>query len=59
MVLGEKWFIHLRIYATNLEEQFMEFNWQGRHYKLYGDERFTLKKNKLPPIEKLHFTIET
>jgi hypothetical protein len=52
MVLGAEWLIQLGSYATNLEEQFMEFNWQGQHYKLYGVEGSTLKKNQLPPTEK-------
>lgn len=30
----------------NLEEQFMEFNWKGKHYKLYGVKSSTLKKCK-------------
>ena len=36
IVLGAKWLIQLGSYTTNLEEQFPECNWQGRHYKLYG-----------------------
>jgi hypothetical protein len=33
---------------------------QGQHYKLYGVEGSTLKKNQLPPNrKKLHFTTET
>ena len=36
VVLGAEWLIQLGCYTTNLEEQFMEFNWQGRHYKLNG-----------------------
>lgn len=35
MVLGVEWLMQLGTYATNLEEQFMEFKWQGRNYKLY------------------------
>jgi hypothetical protein len=49
MVLSADWLIQLGSYATNLEEQFMEFNWQGQPYKLYGFEGSTLKKNQLPP----------
>jgi hypothetical protein len=55
MVLGAKWLIQFGSYATNLEEQFMEFNWQGQHSKLYGGEGSTLKKNQLPPTEKTSF----
>jgi hypothetical protein len=36
MVLGEKWLVPLGTYATNLQEQFMEFKWKGKSYKLYG-----------------------
>jgi hypothetical protein len=36
MVLGAKWLMQLGTYATNLQEQFMEFKWQGKNYKLYG-----------------------
>jgi hypothetical protein len=36
MVLGEEWLMQMGTYATNLQEQFMEFKWQGKNYKLYG-----------------------
>jgi hypothetical protein len=36
MVLGAEWLVQLGTYATNLQEQFMEFKWQGKSYKLYG-----------------------
>jgi hypothetical protein len=52
MVLGAKWLMQLGSYTTNLEEQFMEFNWQGQHYKLYGVEGSTLKKNQLQLIKR-------
>jgi hypothetical protein len=49
MVLHVEWLMKLGTYTTNLEEQFMEFNWKGQHYKLYGS---TLKKGELQPIKK-------
>jgi hypothetical protein len=58
MVLGAEWLIQLGSYATNLEEQFMEFNWQGQHYKLYGVKGSTLKKNQLPPTEKNFISLQ-
>jgi len=36
--------MQLGSYTTNLEEQFMEFNWQGQRYKSYSFEAFTLEK---------------
>jgi hypothetical protein len=53
MVLGAEWLMQLGTYTTNLEEQFMEFNWQGQHYKLYGVEGSTLKKNELQLMKKM------
>jgi hypothetical protein len=35
MVFGGEWLIQLGTYATKLLEQFMEFKWQGKNYKLY------------------------
>lgn len=36
MVLGAEWLSQLGTYATNLKEQFMEFNWEEQSYKLHG-----------------------
>ena len=36
MMLGAKWLMQLGIYASNLEEQFTEFPWQGQHYNHMG-----------------------
>ena len=36
MVLGAEWLIQLGTYATNLQEQYIEFRWKGNNYKLYG-----------------------
>ena len=44
VVLGAEWLIQLGSYTTNLEEQFMEFNWQGRHHKLYGVNASSFKE---------------
>jgi hypothetical protein len=52
MVLGVEWLIQLRSYTKNLEKQLMEFNWQGKHYKLCGVEGSTLKKNQLQLTKK-------
>ena len=35
MLLGAEWLMQLGTYTTKFEEQFMKFNWQGQHYKLY------------------------
>jgi hypothetical protein len=43
MVLGTKWLIQLCTYATNLQEQFMEFKWHRKDYKLGGLEIFCHK----------------
>jgi len=40
MVLGAEWLSQLGTYATNLNEQFMEFNWEEKSYKLHGIDRF-------------------
>jgi len=47
IVLGAKCLMWLGSYTTNLDERFMEFNWQGQHYKLYGFEASTLKKTQI------------
>jgi hypothetical protein len=52
MVLGTEWLIQLATYTTNLEKQFMEFNWKGQNYKLYGAESSTLKKGELKLMKK-------
>jgi hypothetical protein len=44
MALGAEWLMQFGTYTTNLEEQFMKFNWQGQHYKLYGVESSHRKK---------------
>jgi hypothetical protein len=36
MVLGAEWLMQLGTYATNLQQQFMEFKWQGKNYNEYG-----------------------
>jgi hypothetical protein len=38
IVLGVERLIQLGTYATNLQEQFMEFKWQGKNYKVYGSK---------------------
>jgi hypothetical protein len=40
--------MQLCIYATNLEDQFMEFKWQGKKYNVYGSE------NRLHPQQRAH-----
>lgn len=40
MVLGAEWLSQLGTYATNLKEQFMEFNWEEHSYKLHGIFQF-------------------
>jgi hypothetical protein len=46
MVLGVEWLMQLGTYATNLQDQFMEFKWQGKNYKVYGSEsRLHLQKS--------------
>lgn len=44
MVLGVELLMQLEGYITNLEEPVTEFNWLGKHYRLYGVEDSTLKK---------------
>jgi hypothetical protein len=36
MVLGVEWLMQMGTYTTNLQEQFMEFKWQGKNHELYG-----------------------
>ena len=38
VVLGVEWLIQLGTYASNLQEQFMEFKWKKKKYKLYGSQ---------------------
>jgi hypothetical protein len=52
MVLGAEWLIQLGTYATNLLEQFMEFKWQGKNYKLYGLGSLDHKVRITPSMEK-------
>jgi hypothetical protein len=47
MVLGAEWLVELGTYATNLHEQFMEFKWQGKRYKLYGSGSQNLSRKEL------------
>ena len=46
MVLGAKWLMLLGTYTTNVKEQFMEFHFHSKHYKLYGNEGSILKESK-------------
>ena len=59
MVLGLEWLMQLGKYSTNLEEQFIEFNLQIQHYKLYGVEASTLKKGELQLKKKCMKHIQT
>jgi hypothetical protein len=52
MVPSAEWKMQLGTYTTNLKEQFMEFNWQDQHYKLYGNEDSALKNGELQPRTK-------
>jgi hypothetical protein len=47
MVLGAEWLMQLGTYATNLQEQFMEFKWHGKNYKLYGSRSQNLPLKEL------------
>jgi hypothetical protein len=47
MVLGAEWLMQLGTYATNLQEQFMEFKWQGKNYKLYGSGTQNIPQKEL------------
>jgi hypothetical protein len=58
MVLGVEWLIQLESYATNLEEQFMEFNWQGQHYNYMVSKGPLLRRINYHQQKKLHFTTE-
>lgn len=52
MVVGAEWLMQLGVCTTNLEEQFMEFHFHGKHYKLYGNEGSILKEGKPKQQEK-------
>ena len=39
VVLGVEWLMQLGTYASNLQEQFMEFKWKKKKYKLYVSQR--------------------
>jgi hypothetical protein len=52
MVLGAEWLMQLGTYATNLQEQFMEFKWQGKNYKVYGSESLHHPQKELTSIQK-------
>jgi hypothetical protein len=52
MVVGAEWLMQLGTYATNLQEQLMEFKWQGMKYKVYGLESLHHPLNEPTNIKK-------
>ena len=47
MVLGVEWLMQLGTYASNLQEQFIEFKWKKKKYKLYGSQSQNHLLNKV------------
>jgi hypothetical protein len=51
VVLGVAWLMQLGTYATNLHDQFMEFKWKEKNYKVYWSESRLHSQNELTSIQ--------